>query len=244
MHALDSLSTALLIGLFSTVHCLGMCGGIVGALTFSLPTEVREHPRRLGSFLLAYNTGRLTSYALAGAAVGLLGGGLYAALPTGGHLFLQAMAATLMVGIGLYLAGWFPRFAAIERLGIPLWRRLEPAGRRLLPVRHPVLALVYGAIWGWLPCGLVYSALLLTVTAGGPAEGALFMAAFGVGTLPATLGAGILTRQIHRLTRDKRVRQAAGLLLVLLALAGFLLAGPLHQATPFSNEQETLQCRD
>ena len=244
VHALDSLITALLIGLFSTVHCLGMCGGIVGALTFSLPTEVRGQPARLGTFLLAYNGGRLASYALAGAAIGLLGGGLYGALPAGGHLFLQALAATLMVGIGLYLAGWFPRFAAIERLGIPLWRRLEPLGRRLLPVRHPGLALLYGAVWGWLPCGLVYSALLLTVTAGGPAEGALFMAAFGIGTLPATLGAGILTRQIHGLTRDRRVRQVAGLLLVLLALAGFLFAGPLHQSLPFSSEEETLQCRD
>lgn len=216
----------------------------MGALTFSLPAQVRENPARLAGFLFAYNAGRLGSYALMGAAVGALGSGLYGALPAGGHLFLQAMATTLMVGIGLYLAGWFPRFAAIERLGIPLWRRLEPVGRRFLPVRHPGLALVYGAIWGWLPCGLVYSALLLTVTAGGPAEGALFMAAFGVGTLPAVVGAGILTRQLQRLARQPRVRQAAGLLLALLALAGFVFAGQLHQATPFSSEEEILQCRD
>lgn len=216
----------------------------MGALTFSLPPEVRERPARLTGFLLAYNLGRIGSYGAAGAAVGAVGGGLYGMLPAGGHLFLQAMAASLMVGIGLYLAGWFPRFAVIERLGIPLWRRLEPVGRRFLPVRHPGLAVVYGAIWGWLPCGLVYSALLLTVTAGGPAEGAVFMAAFGAGTLPAVLGAGILTRQLHRLTRNRRVRQAAGLTLVLLALAGFVFVGALHPDTPFSSEEESLQCRD
>lgn len=216
----------------------------MGALTFSLPQDVRERPTRLTGFLLAYNVGRIGSYALAGAAVGAVGGGLYGALPAGGHLFLQALAASLMLGIGLYLAGWFPRFAAMERVGIPLWRRLEPFGRRFLPVRHPGLALVYGAVWGWLPCGLVYSALLLTITSGGPVQGALFMATFGAGTLPAVLGAGILTRQLHRLTRVPRVRQAAGLLLVTLAVAGFVFADQLHRFTPFSSEEEILQCRD
>jgi sulfite exporter TauE/SafE len=216
----------------------------MGALTFSLTPEVRERPARLSGFLLAYNLGRIGSYAVAGAAVGAMGGGLYRMLPAGGHLFLQAMAAALMVGIGLYLAGWFPRFAAIERIGIPLWRRLEPVGRRFLPVRHPGLAFIYGTIWGWLPCGLVYSALLLTVTSGGPLQGALFMTAFGAGTLPAVLGAGILTRQLQHLTRNPRVRQGAGLTLMIIALAGFLFADQLHLSTPFSSEQEFLQCRD
>jgi len=238
------LLTAILIGLFSAVHCLGMCGGIMGALTFSLPREVRERPARLTTYLLAYNLGRIASYAAAGAAVGALGGGLYGILPENGHLFLQAMAAALMIGIGLYLAGWFPRFASIERLGLPLWRRLEPLGRRFLPVSHPALALIYGGIWGWLPCGLVYSALLLSATAGGAVTGALFMTAFGVGTLPAVAGAGILTRQLHRLTRVPRVRQAAGLLLILLAASGFMFADQLHQVNPLPSEEETLQCRD
>ncbi|HEY0634427.1 MAG TPA: sulfite exporter TauE/SafE family protein [Gammaproteobacteria bacterium] len=164
----------LLIGLFSTLHCLGMCGGIMGALTFSLPAEVRQDKSRLGQFLFAYNLGRISSYALAGALLGSLGGSLFALLsPRAGYLVLQVGAALMMTGVGLYLAGWFPRFARIERLGEPLWRRLEPFGRRLLPVRHPLRALLYGMIWGWLPCGLVYTALLLTVTSGDALAGAL-----------------------------------------------------------------------
>jgi hypothetical protein len=129
-----------------------------------------------------------------------------------------------MVGVGLYLAGWFPRFALIERIGVPLWRRLEPVGRRLLPVRSPVHAYVFGLVWGWLPCGLVYSALLWTTSSGGAAPGALFMLAFGAGTLPSVMTAGIVTGWIARLTRLPLVRPVVGLLLIGIALTGLALS--------------------
>ncbi len=233
----------LLIGLFSTLHCLGMCGGIMGALTFSLPAEVRQERRRLGPFLLAYNLGRIASYALAGALIGSLGSSLFTLLsPRAGYLVLQWGAAVLMVGVGLYLAGWFPRFARIERLGEPLWRRLEPLGRKLLPVRHPGQALLYGMIWGWLPCGLVYTALLLTVTSGDALNGALYMTAFGVGTLPAMTGAGILARQMMGLARRPAVRRVAGSVVIALALAGVLFPEQLHHLAPHSNEQQPVEC--
>ena len=234
--------TAFLIGLLSTIHCLGMCGGIMGALTFSLPQPVRENRRRLLPYLAAYNLGRIASYTLAGALLGALGERLYRLLsPHGGYLILQGIAALLMTGIGLYLAGWFPKFALIERLGVPVWRRLEPLGRRLLPVRSPLHAVAYGVIWGWLPCGLVYSTLLWTLAAGGPLPGGLFMLAFGVGTLPALLGAGMLTHWLQRLTRRRYVRQAAGLTIVALALAGLLLAGRLGPPQSLLPIQQ-LQC--
>jgi sulfite exporter TauE/SafE len=239
------LVTALLLGLFSTAHCVGMCGGISGALTFSLPAPVRQHRPQLALFLMAYNTGRIVSYAGAGALVGYLGGTVYNALsPSGGYVLIQGAAALLMVAVGLYVGGWFPRFANLERLGIPLWRRLEPLGRRLIPVRHPGQAFVYGLVWGWLPCGLVYTALLFTATAGGPLEGALFMAAFGLGTLPGVMGAGILSDQLRRLSRRPRVRQVAGVALVVLGLAGVLFGGWLHGTAPLSSDHEALECRD
>ncbi|MGE0080407.1 MAG: sulfite exporter TauE/SafE family protein [Thiohalomonadaceae bacterium] len=244
-HVVLPLVTALLLGLFSTVHCIGMCGGISGALTFSLPEEVRRDNARLGLFLTCYNAGRIFSYAAAGALVGYLGGTVYAAVsPAGGYTVIQTAAALLMVAVGLYVGGWFPRFAALERIGIPVWRRLEPIGRRLIPVRHPVQALTYGVIWGWLPCGLVYTALLFTATAGGPLEGALFMAAFGLGTLPAVMGAGILSDKLRRLSRRPGVRQVAGVALVVLGLAGVLFGGWLHGTAPLSSEHQALECRD
>lgn len=229
----------LLIGLFSTLHCLGMCGGIMGALTFSLPAEVRQNRDELWKFLLAYNLGRIGSYALAGAVIGTLGRSLFAVVsPAQGYLVLQGAAALLMVGVGLYLAGWFPRFARIERLGEPLWRRLEPFGRRLLPVRRPGQALFYGMIWGWLPCGLVYTALLLTVTSGDALAGALYMSAFGIGTLPAMTGAGILARQMMTLARRPAIRRVAGFVVVAMGLAGVLFPEQFHRLSAISPEQQ------
>ncbi len=232
-----------LIGLFSTLHCLGMCGGIMGALTFSLPAEVRQKKSHLAQFLVAYNLGRIGSYALAGALIGSLGSTLFAVVsPRSGYLVLQWIAAALMAGVGLYLAGWFPRFARIERIGEPLWRLLEPFGRKLLPVRHPTQALFYGMIWGWLPCGLVYTALLLTVTSGDALSGALYMTAFGVGTLPAMTGAGILARQMMSLARRPVVRRVAGVIVIAMALVGVLFPEQLHRLGAVSHEQQQADC--
>jgi sulfite exporter TauE/SafE len=210
---------AFLVGLLSALHCLGMCGGIVGALAFSLPLEIRRDGPRLVLFLVAYNLGRAASYALAGAAFGWLGEALMA---TGAaawpHRLLQWLAAMVMVGIGLYIAGWFPRFAQVERIGEPLWQHLEPLGRRLLPVTTLPRALIYGAVWGWLPCGLVYTMLIATPAQGGPAAGALYMALFGLGTLPAMLAVGLLTGRLHTWARDRRIQIAAGLSVIALGL--------------------------
>lgn len=233
---------ALLLGLFSTLHCVGMCGGIMGALTYSLPVEIRNKRSLLLAYLAFYNLGRITSYILAGILLGSLGDRIYSTLtPQMGHFSLQVIAALLMCAVGLYLAGWFPKFAYIERIGIPIWKRLEPLGRRLLPVNSPMQAMIYGLIWGWLPCGLVYSALLLTITAGGATEGGLFMLAFGLGTLPAVMGVGILTEKVLQLRRLPHIRQLGGVILIVLALVGLLFADQIHKAIPYS-DQTAMEC--
>lgn len=235
--------SAILIGLFSTLHCVGMCGGIMGALTFSLPQEVRQARPRLFGYLLLYNTGRLTSYVIAGALFGTLGHRLFRLIsPEHGYFALQLIAAAVMCAMGFYLAGWFPRFAQVERIGIPIWRRLEPLGRRLLPVKTPVQALLYGLVWGWLPCGLVYSALLLSLGLGSAPAGAGFMLAFGLGTLPGVVGIGAFSHYLARVQRAPLFRQFAGILLIVLALAGLLFPHWLHMTTPFHSEQEALEC--
>jgi sulfite exporter TauE/SafE len=239
-----TLYSALLLGLFSTVHCVVMCGGIMGALALSLPAEVRAQPLRLALYLAAYNTGRLASYGLAGALLGTLGQELHDFLsPRWGYLLLQGGAALLLVATGLYLAGWFPRFALVERLGQPLWRRLEPLGRRLIPVRSPWRAAAYGVIWGWLPCGLVYTALLFTIVSGNGVQGGVFMLVFGLGTLPAVTGIGMLAERFRRAARSRGVRRAGGLALILLGLGGLLFADGSHAVAPIAHEQQEAQCR-
>jgi uncharacterized protein len=222
-----TIAIAFTIGLASTLHCLGMCGGISGALTFSLPGEVRNSRMRLLPYVFAYGFGRIGSYAVAGALAGLLG----AALLRGGgdirfvHTLAQVIAAAVLVGIGLYLAGWFPRFAQLERIGIPWWRRLEPYGRRLLPVRSPLQAVLFGAVWGWLPCGLVYSILIWTLATGDPLRGALLMLAFGAGTLPGVMTAGVLAVWMVRLSRLPYLRQVIGLSIVAMGVGTLWYAG-------------------
>ena len=215
--------SAFFIGLFSTLHCVGMCGGIIGALTFSLPEHIRNNRWRLIPYVSAYNFGRITSYTLAGALAGSFGENIVALAPQKGHLVLQLFATILMVGIGLYLAGWFPAFAKIEHIGKPIWKKLEPISQKLIPVKSPSHAYLFGIVWGWLPCGLVYTALIWSSTASSAKDGALLMLAFGAGTLPTVMIAGILTGWFVRLSRSKYIRPLVGLTVIAMALiTGYL----------------------
>lgn len=216
---ISSYLTAFLLGLFSTVHCIAMCGSVIGALTLSLPAEVRESQRRMLPFVFNYNVGRILSYAMAGVVVGLLSTPL---TQLDAHWFLRVLSVIVMVSMGLYLAGWFPKFARAEKLGAPVWRLLQPIGQKLLPVRSVSQAFLLGMVWGWLPCGLVYAALAVAATAGDPVKGGLVMLAFGAGTLPAVMGAGLFTGMLASLARSKSLRQAAGILIILMALATLL----------------------
>lgn len=212
------LLAAFLMGLFSSFHCIGMCGSIIGTLTLSLSREIRLSRPRLTPYVLCYNFGRISSYSLAGLIAGSVRYALELPFGNQGYRMLQLTAAMIMAGAGFYLAGWFPRFAYLEKLGARFWRLLEPLGRRILPVSNLSQAFLFGMIWGWLPCGLVYTALALAATAGSPTQGALTMAAFGAGTLPAVMGVGIMTNWMVRLAKMHRFRLAAGAFIIVLAL--------------------------
>ncbi len=224
------LGAAFVAGLLSTLHCIGMCGGIAALLSATLPDSVQRQPWRRGLYLLIFNGGRILTYALGGA---LLGGfssyWVQPYLPPSHSQMMVSLAALWMGALGLYLAGWFPRFALLERLGVPLWQQLEPWGRRLLPIRTLPQALLYGLIWGTLPCGLVYATLLLTLTTPSAAAGALSMVAFGLGTLPALLGFGLLGGVFRIAPPSPRLRQGVGGVLLLGALV------TLGQATLWHN---------
>lgn len=208
---------AFLIGLVGSTHCLGMCGGIVGALTYSLDPATRESRWRFLLFKLAYNGGRVTSYMLAGMLVAGGAGILSAAAGATAPMVMSTVGALFLVAVGLHIGGWLPGFARIEAIGRPLWQRLEPLGRRLLPVRKLWQALTFGLVWGWLPCGLVYSALAYSLSTGDALRGALFMGFFGLGTMPALLTIGLVARGIGLRLRQPGIRRAAGVLVVLLA---------------------------
>lgn len=210
-----------LVGLLGGGHCLGMCGGIVGALSLGRASKL--------SVQLSYNLGRIASYGVAGALAGTLGGGLDAASSAlSGQLPLRiglALAANLMlILLGIYLMGATRSLLWVENLGSGLWRRLQPLSRALLPARTPRQAFPLGLLWGWLPCGLVYSALISALTTGSAWRGAGMMLAFGLGTLPVLLLAGALATQLNTLLRRPTVRRLAGLAVLLIGLQGGLKA--------------------
>lgn len=210
---------AFAMGLVSSLHCIGMCGSIIGSLTLSLPVEIRQNKATLFSFVLNYNIGRISSYALAGALIGLMEMLLSLPFAQGhGHRVLQLLSAAVMAGAGLYIAGWFPRFAYIEKIGSKFWKKIEPFGRKLMPIKTRLHAFLFGMVWGWLPCGLVYAALALAATTGDSLRSSLTMFAFGLGTLPAVIGVGIMTSILTRLSRIKHFRMLVGLFMITLAL--------------------------
>ena len=217
-------TSAFLLGLFSTIHCVGMCGGIIGALSLSLPADIRNNKARMLMFITTYNTGRILSYSFAGLVAGAIGTGVLASAGFDqGHAVLRAIGVAMMVAIGLYLAGWLPQLAIVEKIGVPVWKKLEPIGRKLLPVASLPKALAYGLIWGWLPCGLVYFVLLWALTAGNAVEGAFTMLAFGLGTMPTLLTTGFMTSWLTRFARSSRARQVVGLLIIAMAVGSLYL---------------------
>ncbi len=220
-----TLVSAFLVGLLGSVHCLGMCGGIVGALTFGVREDIRSSPARLFPYLAAYNLGRIASYAMAGAIVGFLSAQiLHIAPPAQARLAAKIITGGFMIALGLYLAGWWPGLTALERLGGKLWVRIEPLGRRFLPVNHPAKALALGLVWGWLPCGMVYAALAWSLATGDAIRGALLMLAFGLGTLPMLFAMGATARWLGNVVRLAWVRRAAGILILLFGV--YTLAAP------------------
>jgi hypothetical protein len=212
------------IGLLGGTHCVSMCGGIVGALTVQLPGA----GRRQWPIHLAYNLGRIGTYAALGAALGALGtvGLLFnEVLPV--QLALYVLANFMLVALGLYLTGFTRLLTPVERAGARVWQRIQPLTRRFLPARSIRQALPLGLLWGFLPCGLVYSVLTTALLTGSATRGAGMMLAFGLGTLPNLMLAGMLFKRFRDVTRNGKVRFAAGLLVLAFGVFGLFHAPTL-----------------
>ena len=207
-----------MVGLLGGGHCAGMCGGIVGAVSLSLPGTRPRLP-----FLLAYNGGRILSYTLAGLLAGAVGASSFFL----GHIvpvqkILYGVSSVMLVLLGLYLAGIWHGVTYIEGVGSGLWRRLQPLSKRLLPVRSAWQAVLLGAVWGWLPCGLVYSVLVAALAAGSAWQGGLLMLAFGLGTLPTLLAMGMAAVKLKKVLQQGWLRKLSGLTVMGFGLLGLM----------------------
>jgi sulfite exporter TauE/SafE len=208
-------TSAFIAGLMGGAHCAAMCGGLVGA-------ACARREQRL-KYALAYNLGRIASYTVAGALAGTVGqAGL---LLRGGPALQSAMlalASGALIMLGLYLAGAAPFMRAVEAAGTVLWRGIQPYSRWFLPVESVPRALGLGALWGWLPCGMVYAVLLTALATGSAWQGALVMLAFGLGTLPNLLAFAVLFDRLAKWRNARPARILAGATLAVFGVIGIL----------------------
>jgi sulfite exporter TauE/SafE len=219
-----------LAGLAGSVHCAGMCGGIVTAISLhgrrAIPIAVAGAP--VFGNGLSYNAGRIASYMVAGA----LAGGV---APQAGSAVLglpawQAGAAwaanAMLVLLGLYLMGASRALAWTEVAGAALWRHVRPLAGRV-GQGGPASLFMMGSIWGWLPCGMVYSMLASAMMAGSAADGAAVMLAFGLGTLPMLLAIGTAGAKAKEFIQQPVVRIGSGVLVLAFGVLGlWRAAGP------------------
>jgi len=208
------------LGIFSTIHCLGMCGGIVGALSIAMPDEVNKNFYQRSKIIIGYNAGRITSYTIAGAIAGASGGAVILLFDPGhAHRLLQFLAAIILVLIGLNLAGWLPLSSRFEGIGLRLWRLIRPLTKNLIPINGFIPAFQTGLLWGWLPCALVYSVLLWSLASGSAFRGGLLMFFFGLGTLPSMITAGALSSNLFEHFKKAKIRKVAALIIIIFGLA-------------------------
>ena len=266
-----------LTGLIGSVHCVGMCGGIVSAFSMASRklSETGTKKQRVFSLRLvsanqsgdlnrmglessegatttvtathasafdyatraiSYNGGRISSYMLAGVFAGSVGSGLLSLFALSTLTSLQNgfywMANFVLLAIGLYMMDIWRGISKLELLGQSVWRRISPLTRRLLPLDSNSKAFAMGALWGWLPCGMVYSILFTAMLSGSAYSGAMVMLAFGLGTLPTLLlmaaVGSTLGAKLKSDLQNKKWRLFAGLLLCMFGLLGLFRAFSGH----------------
>lgn len=208
--SLPMVAAAFVTGLLGSAHCFGMCAGLSGL--FAVNASVVSLRSQLPTAIV-YNAGRILSYAFLGILVATVGQSVVRAIPDIAAP-VRLAGGLLIVIVGLQVAfGW--RFLApLEQAGATIWKRIAPAAKGLLPVTTLPKALGLGLLWGWLPCGLVYSVLLLAATTANALNGGLVMIAFGIGTMPAMIMTGISASRLSQFLSRKRL--GAGLLIVLI----------------------------
>ncbi|PKI16730.1 sulfite exporter TauE/SafE family protein [Colwellia sp. 12G3] len=237
--------SAFIIGLLGSGHCLAMCGGITTMLTSAIdkpsnqsitndssqggiPIKVISEqsicsPPSAFNLVFFYHLGRIASYSLIGAIVGFTGSiaAKNIGLPIAG---LRIFAAFFLILLGLYIGQWLFWLNRIESLGKGLWRYLSPMAKHVIPVNNRKKALGLGALWGWLPCGLVYSTLTWALASGSSLTGATIMLFFGLGTLPALLTLSLGIDSIKKLLVNHTFRKTMAITLICYGIYSFIVA--------------------
>jgi len=205
------LLASFMIGFLGSMHCIGMCGGLITTLGMARPTV-------WWTGLAAYQAGRVSTYVLLGLLTGLAGTVLTKmAWIDSAQNVLAVLAGIMMVTFGVHLAGWMAdpfqkvltRFSLLT--GLSGWIQSAAASRQ------PVSWYMVGFCNGLLPCGLVYAALAMALSSGEVPQAGLIMLAFGLGTVPAMMFVPVLMRKLAPRMRGG-ILKVAGVVLIMLGL--------------------------
>jgi sulfite exporter TauE/SafE len=218
-----SLLSAFVIGLLGAAHCIGMCGGVIASLSSAIPNYKHADFKQKLPFLVNYNVGRVFSYAIAGFIVASSSEMLTKSFALNIN-YLHIFSSLVLFLMGLYIANISNLLARIEKIGSILWKRLSPMTKVFLPLQSPLQAVPLGMLWGWLPCGLVYSMLTWSLAAGDGTQGALIMLCFGLGTAPVLFLVGSAATHYKNMVQNQTVRLILGIAIMLYAQWLFVMA--------------------
>lgn len=218
---LPVLLAAFMMGLFGGAHCISMCGGIVCALCYSCDKSLQQTWNPY-FYQFSYNIGRIITYTLLGAITGLVGMVLAKSIGIYGGYILRVFAALIVIAVGFYVADWWKMISSLEFIGKKIWLLVNGVTRHFIPVTSFPRAFILGGLWGLLPCGLVYSALLYSFSVGTWWMGACVMLFFGLGTLPALLLVGSAMQSYRAILSGWWVRQLSGLILIFFGIVAIV----------------------
>ena len=210
------------MGLFGSPHCLGMCGGIVTA--FGLSMQHVSDSKKNG-LILTYHLGRLISYSLLGLIASLVGVAIFQSIMS--NSAPRIVLGAVLVLIGLAMLG-LPLFNQLEKIGMRFWQSLAPIRKKVFPIDTFGKALFAGLLWGFLPCGLVYGALMMAIAGNNVATGAALMFVFGLGTMPMLIATQKTVGMLQSSIKHFRLRQINGVIMMLSGLAVIFIPMMMH----------------
>jgi len=210
------------MGLFGSPHCLGMCGGIVTAFGLSMQ-HVSESKKN--GLILTYHLGRLISYSLLGLIESVIGVAIFQSIMS--NSAPRIVLGAVLVLIGLAMLG-LPLFNQLEKFGMRFWQSLAPIRKKVFPIDSFGKALFAGLLWGFLPCGLVYGALMMAIAGNNIATGAALMFVFGLGTMPMLIATQKTVGMLQSSIKRFRLRQINGVIMMLSGLAVIFIPMMMH----------------
>ncbi len=194
--------------------------------------NLNNTPVQRGIELASWQFGRVASYMLMGALAGAFGAFFLAAAPVDAlRNFAFIVANLILIALGMHVARIWSGIVELERIGQVFWKLIAPFATATLVPQTPkhrnsakqiLNALRTGAIWGWLPCGLVYSMLVTASVSGSATNGALWMLFFGLGTVPALWLTSMASDHAAQYLQNITVRRVAGALIIVFGLWGLL----------------------